>query len=98
MRREYLSGVGMVEFGVEGMIGEGVAGDVIEGGPLNAEAGMAAMAAVGLIEIRVEGGEKLDRVGNAVNGGLLAGLLDDVINEALDVDVLSHTSKLTWVR
>ena len=47
MRKVYLSGVGMAEFGVEGMMGEGIAGELVEEGSLNAEAGRAAMAAAG---------------------------------------------------
>jgi len=100
MRKEYLLGVGMLdEVGVDGMMGEGVeVGEVISGGPLKAEAGRELNEMGGLEGIRVDGGEKVDMVGRPAEGTPFAGMVGEVMDEGLEVDVRSQTSKLTWVR
>jgi hypothetical protein len=91
MRREYLLGVGLAEgAGVEGLTGEAETGVVITGGPLSA----GAKELGGLEGMRVDvGGKKVEMVGRP-----FVGMVGDVTDEGLDVDVLSHTSKLTCVR
>ena len=100
MRKEYLLGVGMLEeVGVEGTTGEGVVGgEVTRGGPWKAVAGRTGKEMDGLEGIRADGGEKVDMVGRPADGRPLAEMVGEVRDDGLEVDVLSHTSKLTCVR
>jgi hypothetical protein len=79
---------------VEGMTGEGVEGESM-GGAWKTEAGRAGKEIGGLGGMRVEGGEKVERVGRPAEGRPLEGMVGEVIDVGLVVDVRSHTSKLT---
>lgn len=84
MRREYLLDVGVVALSVDGLIVDGI----IEGGVF---VGDGMEESRWFEDARGDGGENVDRVGSIPENA-------EDIDDDVDVDVLSQTSKLTCVR
>lgn len=87
MRREYLLDVGVVVL-------DRAKGEEMIGGELSVGDGREMEKGRGFEDTREDGGEKLDKVGRIF--GIVGGVTD--IDDDVDVDVLSQTSKLTCVR